>query len=161
MITLLAPNCWNGEFDSPDHTSHLVWNNEATGDCPPDFRRIPQLQINAEYTFGNSIPFSGDQTPLEFADGSKSAGFHADFIGGWNIESLQTITTSCAELEPEQDCLITSGAFQVVAPEVTTQCKVEVQFPSDPTEAAGVGSGMSNSPNGNSHRDGMGTGHVH
>ena len=134
LSVISAGDCWNGELDSEDHMSHVTWSDPITMQCPPGFRRIPRLQLNSAYNFVSPIMFNGDNTQVEYADGSKSEGYHGDFILAWNIDEIKTIAQKCQAFEPEEDCIgkkgIT-GLTPIIMPAQAQQCEAQVQFPSD------------------------------
>ena len=89
-VWMRFPICWNGALDSDDHSSHVAYtvNGELDGDCPSTHQagRFPQIQVFV----GVENYLGGDHT---FSDGSNV--LHADFMNGWDEDTLQSILNSC------------------------------------------------------------------
>lgn len=130
LASISSGDCWNEEKDSEDHQSHIVWSDEMTHICPEGYKRIPQIQVNAAYTFNETLSFTGDAMPLWFADGSKSDGFHADVITAWNLDSFDVVARTCAKMEPQADCIIQGqSGLSFIDRQTAAACNADITFP--------------------------------
>jgi hypothetical protein len=94
MLLVFFPQCWDGvNLDSPNHQSHMAYENNTTG-CPQSHPYpIPQISFNIHY------PVSADSRPENWRlssdtysmglPGGMSA--HGDWWNGWNTEVLTTM----------------------------------------------------------------------
>jgi hypothetical protein len=98
------PTCWNGELDSLDHHSHVVYSEDYEGRrCPVTHRRhLPRIVIhifwNASRPLGRPIR-SGDTVML--ASGEMYT-LHADYMFAWDQERLDFLVEHC--LNEHRNC---------------------------------------------------------
>jgi len=90
---IFFPMCWNGkDLDSPDHKSHLAYPIEMynNGNCPDTHPvRIPGLFFEAFYSV-DKFPHGDGRQPFVWSCGDPTgAGFHADFLSGWDPKPFQ------------------------------------------------------------------------
>lgn len=93
-VTMDFPTCWNGELDSDDHRSHVVYADEDDL-CPETHQsNIPLVSISVyiKNYDGGWHTFSDD-----------SGVFHADYLSGWDTDELRNIIDECA-LDVEEEC---------------------------------------------------------
>ncbi|KAF1848139.1 WSC domain-containing protein [Cucurbitaria berberidis CBS 394.84] len=122
---IMFPSCWNGkDTDSPDHRSHIAYpNNIAGGQCPPGFEtRLPSLFYE---TIWNTNAFKGKSGQFVWSNGDPTGyGYHADFINGWNIDTLQAAVNDCTSLSGlVEDCPHFAGSLQTQAQQ--GECKIK------------------------------------
>lgn len=79
------PNCWNGrDLDSPNHQRHLAYANG--GQCPRSHPvALPSLVLIFLY------PSTESGRPVQ---ASGRFGTHADFVNGWNQETLERLVAA-------------------------------------------------------------------
>jgi hypothetical protein len=79
------PNCWNGrDVDSPDHKRHLAY--AVSGTCPRSHPvALPTLVLMFLY------PSTDLVRPLQ---ASGRYGSHADFVNGWEQETLERLVAA-------------------------------------------------------------------
>lgn len=93
IANTLAPNCWNGELDSPDHRSHMAY---AKGDdygrvkCPATHPNvIPQQENKAQFTVTSDMVTADGKPRIALssdhmlASGKPGQTLHADYMEGW------------------------------------------------------------------------------
>jgi hypothetical protein len=115
------PQCWDGvNLDSPDHKSHMAYpdyrNRPARSTCPAS-HPVPIPEITEHFDFPvtpTSAPaywrLSSDMYSTTIKGGYSA---HADWMGGWDRATVQTIVTSC--LNRAVDCGVGSiGNGQVL-----------------------------------------------
>jgi Domain of unknown function (DUF1996) len=92
---LSFPTCWNGQLDSADHRSHVVY--PGRGGCPSTHPKIlPNISFvflfpvtSARGTAGWHASSDGGITP----HGAYS--FHGDWMNGWDQAVLDDIVSNC------------------------------------------------------------------
>jgi len=139
---IMFQSCWNGkDVTSSDHKSHVAYPSLVDGgECPEGFEtRLPTLfyeTIWDTYAFkdkaGQFVWSNGDPTGrLQFVQFTQAHrlirtgyGYHADFINGWNIDTLQSAVDTCTNLSGRvEDCPVFSGKLQTEAEQGT--CKIQ------------------------------------
>jgi hypothetical protein len=96
------PSCWDGvNLDSPDHRSHMSYpasGSHDNGPCPSSHPvQMISLFFEVLYDTNSFASKWGSSTqPFVFANGDATGyGFHGDFVNGWDVPTLQTITDTC------------------------------------------------------------------
>jgi hypothetical protein len=96
---ILFPTCWDGvNLDSPDHKSHMAYND---GGCPATHPKIiPNIAFNIHYNVNSTsnLRLSSDN----YVGGSNGISAHADWMNGWDQNVLNTIVQNC--LKARRDC---------------------------------------------------------
>lgn len=100
--------CWDGvNLDSPDHQSHVAYEDFNTG-CPSTHPVVlPQIQYNIAWSIKSlggvaNIPnlrLSSDNYPLSQPGGLSG---HGDWVNGWNPTIMNMIVSRC--LRTSTDC---------------------------------------------------------
>jgi hypothetical protein len=97
------PTCWDGfNVDSPDHKSHLAYNNK--GKCPTSHPvHIPQISFLAQWKV-NENSTKGWRLSSDMYDQSIPGGYsaHGDWFEGWQPEIINTWFQNC--LPASKDC---------------------------------------------------------
>jgi hypothetical protein len=111
-LTIIFPQCWDGKnLDSPDHKSHMaypIYRNTARASTCPASHPITIPEITEHFDF----PVTAASSPAHWRltsdmySASLKGGYsaHADWMNGWDAETLNTIVTQC--LNRERDCLV-------------------------------------------------------
>lgn len=93
------PSCWDGaNLDSPDHRAHVAYPVDApdTGDCPASHPVKLVLLFNEYIMDVGRFDFVPGQDSWVFATGDATGySFHADFINGWEPETLAAAVAQC------------------------------------------------------------------
>ncbi|KAJ3073063.1 hypothetical protein HK102_006114, partial [Quaeritorhiza haematococci] len=96
------PSCWNGQLDSPDHKSHVTYPIEG-GCCPQSHpHRLPSMFFQNWYD--GKCAGSGGRYVLSMGD-ETGLGMHADFIAGWEGDSLARAIAECKDSNDDCDFL--------------------------------------------------------
>ncbi|KAI9669949.1 MAG: hypothetical protein M1831_006985 [Alyxoria varia] len=116
------PSCWDGRLDSEDHHSHVAYPESGdynNGPCPASHpKHLISIFYEVIYQTGQFAgEWEGDQHPFVFAMGDPDgAGYHGDFVNGWDVDLLQRATDDCTndsgnvkdcehfKLIPDEDC---------------------------------------------------------
>lgn len=108
---IFFPSCWNGrDLDPPDHSSHVTWPTGTIprdghlfmgGSCPASHPiRLPLLFLEIVWDtrqFNANWPSSGQ--PFVLSQGDPTGfGQHADYVFGWEGDSLQRAMDRCTDL---------------------------------------------------------------
>jgi Domain of unknown function (DUF1996) len=107
MVTLSAPDCWDGSnLDSRDHRSHVVYQRYGQSGglprCPathpyliPKFTIAVTWRVGAGENIAN-WHLSSDRMPgmPELPPGGS---FHSDWFGAWDEPTMQTWTAHCID----------------------------------------------------------------
>lgn len=93
---IFFPSCWNGkDVKSDDHKSHVAYPNLIDGGkCPEGYEtRLPSLFYE---TIWNTYAFKGKSGQFVWSNGDPTGyGYHADFINGWNTDTLRSAVNDC------------------------------------------------------------------
>ncbi|KAF2851877.1 hypothetical protein T440DRAFT_46390 [Plenodomus tracheiphilus IPT5] len=140
---IMFPSCWNGkDVTSEDHKSHVAYPSLIDGgNCPDDFPvRLPSLFYE---TIWNTYAFKGEAGQFVWSNGDPTGyGYHADFINGWNIDTLQSAVDTCTNPSGRvEDCPIFASNLQSEFKQA--QCKIQ-EIPSmlDDDNCAGPANGL-------------------
>lgn len=136
------PQCWDGvNLDSPDHQSHVahpVGPRDSGGipffgtDCPPSHPvRLPLLFIEIVW---DTRPFNSPELwpkdgsqPFVFSMGDPYGyGQHADYVFGWEGDSLQRAMDKCPGLTPYID---TCKELTLQDHNAMNNCRLPVKVP--------------------------------
>jgi hypothetical protein len=109
-LAIQFPQCWDGQnLDSPDHKSHMAYpiirNPPQLTTCPSTHPvMIPVITEHFDFPItSTSAPaywrLSSDMYATSLAGGFSA---HADWMGGWDKETMNTIVTQC--LHKAVDC---------------------------------------------------------
>ncbi|KAI4859810.1 hypothetical protein F4820DRAFT_438687 [Hypoxylon rubiginosum] len=96
------PSCYNPDAGLDAYQSNTAFPTAAGGgkaDCPDGWTHVPHLFYEVYYDtprFQNDWDEDGATQPFVLSNGDRT-GFssHADFISGWDAETLQTIIDGC------------------------------------------------------------------
>lgn len=123
---IFFPSCWNGEKTAEDHKSHVAYPNLIDGGkCPDGFEtRLPSLFYE---TIWDTNHFKGQPGQFVWSNGDPTGyGYHADFINGWNIDTLQAAVNDCTNPSGRtEDCLHFQKHLQ--SEPTMAQCKMEAK----------------------------------
>lgn len=107
-MSIRFPFCWNGELDSADHKSHVVFPEESKGgywdgnSCPDSHPRIlPRIRYRIffdvnDFTTSTTEAFLSSDVNHEtgeIAEGGTTS--HADWFGGWHRDTIDTLIENC------------------------------------------------------------------
>lgn len=135
------PACWNGkDLDSPDHQSHMF--NTITRDgftdapaCPASHPiRMPQLTYETVWDttkFNNLWTEDGKTQPFVWSyEGTSGYGTHADYMFGWQGDSLQRAMDrdncfydGCGTIKKQQMSVANKCTVKEMVKEQTDGCK--------------------------------------
>jgi hypothetical protein len=98
-ISVHFPDCWDGSHLKPDYATHFnnVTYRQSDGTCPAGYPvRIPQLQLNVQYSLGQDPDLSTAQLSMDpmLENGSEVPMWgslytaHADFISAWKTDTM-------------------------------------------------------------------------
>ncbi|EZF78275.1 hypothetical protein H105_00669 [Trichophyton soudanense CBS 452.61] len=123
-LEIMFPSCWNGkDLDSKDHKSHVAYPSEINGgDCPEGFgTRLPTLFYE---TIWVTKPFAGMDGKFVISNGDPTgAGYHADFIEGWDDGVLQEAVDTCTN---DSGLLEDCHVFNIQDQNKQNECKMNV-----------------------------------
>ncbi|CAA9963056.1 wsc domain-containing protein [Pyrenophora teres f. maculata] len=122
---IFFPSCWNGkDVDSPDHKSHMAYPDLIQGGkCPKGFEvRLPSLFYE---TIWDTYKFQGQPGQFLWSNGDPTGcGYHADFMNGWDIDTLQQAVNTCTNPSGRvEDCPVFSASLQSELKQ--NMCKIE------------------------------------
>ncbi|ATZ51432.1 hypothetical protein BCIN_07g00710 [Botrytis cinerea B05.10] len=91
------PSCYNPAAGLTDYKTNMDWPTD--GNCPEGWIHTPHIFYEVYYNtplFADQwTPGQGKQ-PFVLANGDPTGySFHADFISGWDVETLQQIIDNC------------------------------------------------------------------
>jgi hypothetical protein len=121
---IFFPSCWNGkDVKSDDHKSHMAYPNLIDGGkCPKGYEtRLPSLFYE---TIWNTYAFKGKSGQFVWSNGDPTGnGYHADFINGWNTNTLRAAVNDCTNLSGRvEDC---PHFTNLQTEQVQGECKIE------------------------------------
>jgi hypothetical protein len=97
-LTVIFPQCWNGQLDSANHRSHVQWPDPNRG-CPSTHPRvIPQITLNADFPVpAGTNPRQHWRLASDDYVTSQPGGFsaHADVFINWNMEVQRAWLQTC------------------------------------------------------------------
>lgn len=98
--TIRFPMCWNGELDSLDHRSHLVYpvRNGCTATHP---KKIPNISFIFGWTVKDTNS-NGMRLSSDLPGAVPGASSHADYMFGWNESFSDRWFNNC--LVATKDC---------------------------------------------------------
>ncbi|KAF9691249.1 hypothetical protein EKO04_010711 [Ascochyta lentis] len=122
---IFFPSCWNGkDVKSDDHKSHVAYPNLIDGGkCPDGYEtRLPSLFYE---TIWNTYAFKGKSGQFVWSNGDPTGyGYHADFINGWNTDTLRSAVNDCTNPSGRvEDCQHFTPSLQTEAEQ--GECKIE------------------------------------
>lgn len=96
---IMFPSCWDGKhLDSKNHQSHVsypIGSDSSVGDCPSS-HPIKFQSLFYEFIWDVKNLTSGTNGTLVLANGDTVGySFHADFISGWKVKTLQAAIDQC------------------------------------------------------------------
>ncbi|KAF2125280.1 hypothetical protein P153DRAFT_299688 [Dothidotthia symphoricarpi CBS 119687] len=114
---IFFPSCWNGkDVKSADHKSHMAYPDLIDGgNCPKGYEtRLPSLFYE---TIWNTYAFKGIDGQFTWSNGDPTGyGYHADFMNGWNINTLQSAVDDCTNASGRvEDCSHFTPSLQTEA----------------------------------------------
>ncbi|KAI1170984.1 WSC domain-containing protein [Nemania sp. FL0916] len=123
---LIMPSCWDGQnLGSPDHKSHMAYPSGLdNGVCPNTHPKrfitlFYEVTWNVDHFKDN---WYGNTQPFVFSNGDTHGyGYHADFMNGWDLPTLQKAIDECNSSSGNiEDC----GAFTLRDDDDMAACKV-------------------------------------
>ena len=92
-VSIVAPDCSNGQLDSADHRSHMAYStpNSATGknECPSTHPTpVPLLDLVVRFY----VPTTAGEVTLSSGEAST---MHADFFNAWDQQTLEGLVKRC------------------------------------------------------------------
>ncbi|KAI1099056.1 hypothetical protein F4804DRAFT_337603 [Jackrogersella minutella] len=129
------PSCYNPEAGLDDYENNMAWPTPTDGgkaDCPQGWTHVTHLFIEVYYDtlqFQNDWDVDGQNQPFVLSNGDRTGySSHADFISGWDENTLQTIIDGCnAGFNGMDTCPDIPGGLN------TDICQMSSAFP-DPTD---------------------------
>jgi len=128
------PGCWDGRnLDSPDHSSHVAYPNGGFfgTSCPSTHpTRLPLLFMEIVWDtrqFNDRSLWPSSGQPLVWAMGDPTGfGQHADYVFGWQGDSLQKAMDTCTNGNGiPTDCKV----LTVQGMDAMNKCKQSVKVP--------------------------------
>jgi hypothetical protein len=109
-LTIIFPQCWDGvHLDSPDHKSHMTYpiyrNPPQRSTCPSTHPvTLPEITEHFDYPVTSSSAPAYWRLSSDLYSTSLRGGLsaHADWMGGWDTATMNTIVTQC--LNKALDC---------------------------------------------------------
>ena len=109
-LQIVFPQCWDGvRLDSPDHQSHMAYptyrNQPQFSTCPPTHPvPLPEITEFFDYVVTNAASPSFWRLSSDMYAASIPGGLsaHADWVNGWDPQTMATIVTQC--LNKGLDC---------------------------------------------------------
>ncbi|CAJ2509484.1 Uu.00g145100.m01.CDS01 [Anthostomella pinea] len=129
------PSCYNPAAGLDDYANNMAFptaNGNAL-DCPEGWTHVPHLFYEIYYSttdFENEWDEDGAHQPFVLSNGDRT-GFssHADFISGWDVDTLQTMIDGCNAGDAGMDkCPKIIGGINT-----SDKCQIESAVP-DPSE---------------------------
>ncbi|KAK4690024.1 hypothetical protein P7C73_g77, partial [Tremellales sp. Uapishka_1] len=107
------PSCWDGVYaDDADYSTHVAYPTDGSNGyhCPAAFpKKFITVQFETVFQVYN-YPFNGaGEINWVLANGDSSGyGIHADFMNGWNPDTLQGVVTDCRYMNSSS---VNSGSY--------------------------------------------------
>ncbi|KAI0338032.1 WSC-domain-containing protein [Trametopsis cervina] len=90
------PSCWDGvNLDSADHKSHMAYPSNMNGGSCPSSHPVHLVSIFYEVIVPTQNYQNWGPGAFVLSNGHNSLGFHADFLNGWDVPTLQTAANEC------------------------------------------------------------------
>ncbi len=147
------PNCWDGENDGKqgNHRSHMSYPVGLYNACPAGTITLPSIIYRIHFKLGpetgptNQWYLSSDVRIKNDGDlylnEEKGASIHADWVNGWNAETMRTAIDSCLN-EANKDCWRELGDGQSAIPDTKYDDKKATAYKGplalDPQEVASL-----------------------
>lgn len=108
-ISVHFPDCWDGKTPAPNLMSgidNMAYRNK-NGSCPSAFPvKIPELQMNVQYSLGQDPDLSEAQLSLDpvYQNGQWVQQWgslytaHGDFMNAWKTDIMQYMVDSCMNM---------------------------------------------------------------
>lgn len=99
---IFFPQCWDGKnLDSADHQSHMAYpvDNYNSGSCPSSH---PVHTVGLFYEMiipTDQFHYWGDGAYVLSSGDTSGLAFHADFMNGWVVETLQDAVDNCHDMD--------------------------------------------------------------
>ncbi|KAI1378070.1 hypothetical protein F4677DRAFT_414361 [Hypoxylon crocopeplum] len=130
------PSCYNPEAGLNDYENNMAFatsTSDGKADCPDGWTHVPHLFYELYYNtplFENEWDVDGQNQPFVLSNGDRTGySSHADFISGWDEETLQKIIDGCDAGTGGMDtCPEIIGGVNA-----DDKCQISPVFP-DPTE---------------------------
>ncbi|KAI0165392.1 hypothetical protein GGR52DRAFT_581993 [Hypoxylon sp. FL1284] len=130
------PSCYNPDAGLNDYKNNMAFPTAASGgktDCLEGWTHVPHLFYEVYYDtpqFQNDWDQDGETQPFVLSNGDRTGySSHADFIAGWDTETLQTIIDGCNSGDAGMDtCPDIIGGVNK-----DETCQISSAFP-DPTD---------------------------
>lgn len=130
------PSCYNPAAGLDDYHNNMAFPTPTSGgkaDCPQGWTHVAHLFYEVYYDtlkFQNDWDVDGQNQPFVLSNGDRTGySSHADFISGWDTDTLQTIIDGCNAGDAGMDtCPEIPGGVNK-----DDTCEIPSAFP-DPTD---------------------------
>ncbi|KAL7619456.1 hypothetical protein AAE478_009995 [Parahypoxylon ruwenzoriense] len=129
------PSCYNPEAGLDDYLNNMAFptpTSDWKADCPKGWLHHPHLFYEIYWDaqqFANDWDEDGQHQPFVLSNGDRTGySSHADFVSGWDEETLQTIIDTCNAGTAGMDT-----CPQIIGGLNTDSCQISSAFP-DPTD---------------------------
>lgn len=95
------PSCYNPAVGLDDYKNNMAWPTSSNGkqNCPSGYTHVPHIFYELYWNtplFDKLWTPDGKKQPFVLANGDRTGySLHADFISGWDLNTLQTIIDTC------------------------------------------------------------------
>ncbi|WVQ83503.1 hypothetical protein IAT38_005644 [Cryptococcus sp. DSM 104549] len=133
------PSCWDGVYaEDGDYSTHVSYPTDNTNGyhCPDAFpKKFITLQFETVFAVYD-FPYNGDdEITWVLANGDTSGyGIHADFMNGWNADTLQGVLDDCrymnstAEVEAADEPANCPHLNSSINLDITYSCRLQTQI---------------------------------